>query len=161
MNKEEIIKKLNLKPHIEGGYFRRTYTSERLLELNSSKRVLFSSIYYLLTDTRSIGHLHKNKSDIMHYFHSGSPIKYTLVSPKGELQQVVMGKALQCSQQLQLLVPGGYWKASELLEGEYALISEAVFPGFEYDDMQMAAHKEIQNNYPDHYSKLKHLIIQK
>ena len=161
MNKEEIIHKLDLKPHVEGGYFRRTYTSDRPFELNSRKRVLLSSIYYLLTDNQPIGHLHKNQSDIMHYFHSGSSIKYTLISPQGELQQVVMGKALQCSQQLQLLVPGGYWKASELLEGEYALISEAVFPSFEYEDMQLADHEKIQDNYPEHYHELKHLIIQK
>ncbi|MFK5895249.1 MAG: cupin domain-containing protein [Pseudomonadota bacterium] len=158
MNKEEIIQKLNLTSHIEGGYFRRTYTSEQQFDLGSSKRALLSSIYYLLTDDSPIGHLHKNQSDIMHYFHSGSPIKFTLISPQGDLQQVIVGQALQCSQQLQLLVPGGYWKASELLEGEYALISEAVFPGFDYDDMQMASHQQIHNEIPEHYSALQHLI---
>ncbi len=158
MHKEELIVKLDLKPHIEGGYFKRTYTSAEYLDLSYGKRAMLTSIYYLLTDDSPKGYLHKNKSDILHYFQQGSPIKYTLVSPQGNFQQVIMGNALQCSQKLQLLVPGGYWKATELLEGEYALISEAVFPGFEYEDMQMASHKQMQQDLPDHYQKLKHLI---
>lgn len=39
---------------------------------------------------------------------------------------------------MQLVVPGNTWKACHLLEGKFGLITEAVSPGFEYQDMVLA-----------------------
>ena len=64
----------------------------------------------------------------MHFYHGGAPIIYTLVSPTGELRQETLGANLNEGQLLQLLVPGGWWKASQLNSGEYGLVSEAVSP---------------------------------
>jgi predicted cupin superfamily sugar epimerase len=38
---------------------------------------------------------------------------------------------------LQVLVPGNTWKGCYLLDGEYCLTSEAVSPGFAYEDMTL------------------------
>ena len=62
MTEQEIIRLLNLQPHIEGGYFRRTYTSAQQINNQSATRPLLSSIYYLLTKDNPIGHMHKNQS---------------------------------------------------------------------------------------------------
>lgn len=158
MTEQEIIRLLNLQPHIEGGYFRRTYTSSQQINNQSAARPLLSSIYYLLTKDNPIGHMHKNQSDIVHYFHIGGALKYTLITPDGDIQETIMGSHLHKNQQLQLVVPGGYWKASQLLEGEFALISEAVAPGFDYNDMQLANQQLIEKEFPELYNELKHLI---
>ena len=157
MNKQEIIQHLNLQPHpVEGGYFQRTYSSELMTasEKQTHSRPLLSSIYYLLTDDNPIGFLHKNRSDIIHYFHSGSPLHYTILSPEGTLEHAILGPELNRGQQLQLIVKGGYWKSSELLDGEWGLISEAVSPGFSYDDNELADAYQIQTLFPQHWREL-------
>jgi predicted cupin superfamily sugar epimerase len=73
-----------------------------------------TSIYYLLTREGPIGHFHRNRSDIVHYFQLGDPIEYTLIHPDGALETVTMGPDPRRGQVLQLTVPGGIWKASRL-----------------------------------------------
>lgn len=51
-------------------------------------RYSMSSIYYLLTTDSSIGQFHLNRSDIMHYYHLGDAIQYSLISPDGTLKTV-------------------------------------------------------------------------
>lgn len=51
---------------------------------------------------------------------------------------------------MQLMVPGNTWKACYLLDGEYGLISEAVAPGFEYEDMQIGKEEELVLKFPQH-----------
>jgi predicted cupin superfamily sugar epimerase len=156
MNKQQIIKKLSLEPHIEGGYFSRTYSSDLKADLpsNSKPRCLLSSIFYMLTDDSPIGHLHKNKSDIIHYFHGGSPLTYLIIDPDGNLDKKVLGLDLDAGQQLQLVVRGGFWKATVLETGEFGLISEAVSPGFEYEDMELAKPEIIKNQFPHLWDRI-------
>jgi len=149
MKKHEIIHLLDLKPHVEGGYFTRTYQSP------SNK---MSSIYYMLTDDSPIGFLHKNKSDIIHYYHAGSALRYILLFPDGRLEEKILGVNLADGQLLQLTVSGGCWKATQLLDGEYGLISEAVSPGFEYSDMQIADDDLIKKLFSEKFEYVEKFI---
>lgn len=155
MNKTMLIKQLNLVEHIEGGYFSRTYQSP----IQANERALMSSIYYLLTDDRPIGHFHKNKSDIMHYFHLGSPLTYLTISPAGELDSFTLGPDIEKGHLLQKVVKGGYWKASVLKEGEFGLLSEAVSPGFDYQDMTLGDPQQLKGAYPDLWDQIKPYIL--
>ncbi len=160
MKKNQIINHLSLEPHVEGGFFHRTYQSEpRTTPTDIGKpRPLLTSIYYLLSDDSPIGYLHKNRSDIIHYFHSGSPLTYHIIHPEGKVERFVMGKDLAAGQKLQLIVKGGCWKATELTTGEYGLVSEAVCPGFDYADMTIATREEIQRLFPKILDELDRLI---
>lgn len=160
MNKSDVIQTLQLEPHIEGGYFRRTFTaSERYLKGDGLPqqivRPLMSSIFYMLTDDSPIGRMHRNRSAIMHYWHAGSALRYRLLKPDGELQHIELGPDLMRGQQLQMLVPGGWWKATELVDGEFGLLSEAVCPGFDFADMQLANFADINATYPQHAAALR------
>lgn len=150
----ELIKQLNLEPHLEGGYFCRTFTSSHTV----NGRAALSSIYYLLSNASPIGHLHRNRSDILHFWQQGSPIHYTLIAPDGSMSELVMGPDLAAGQQLQMLVPGGFWKASELRCGEHGLISEAVCPGFDFSDHELATAEQIQRDFPQHWPALMPLV---
>ena len=162
MNKQSVISLLDLAPHpCEGGYFKRTYTAPEKIVLPLGERNIMSSIYYMLSDDSPIGYMHRNRSDIVHYYHGGGALKYILLSPEGELSETVLGHNLVGGEKLQLLVPGGYWKASILLAGDYGLISEAVAPGFDPDDNELADREFIKKHFPKHYSVVEGYIKNK
>ncbi|GAB1259962.1 cupin domain-containing protein [Aurantivibrio plasticivorans] len=141
-----LIELLGLEPHpLEGGFFRRTYTAKVHGEINNKKTPIASSIFYLLTRDAPSGVLHRNRSDIIHCYHGKGAIRYYLVSPSGQLSTVTLGWDLAAGEQLQLVVPGGYWKASMLVSGDYGLISEVVAPAFDYADHEVANSTTIQN----------------
>ncbi len=140
MDVRSIIEKLNLAPHVEGGYFRRTFESKHQCESRSA----MTSIYYLLTQDSPIGYWHKNRSDIILFFHTGSPLTYRIVSPEGRFEKRVLGNDLTQGHEFQICVPGECWKCTELQSGAYSLLSEAVAPGFEYRDMILATRQDIE-----------------
>lgn len=65
------------------------------------------------------------------------------------LSEKILGPDIAHGETLQLLVPGGWWKASRICDGDYALISEAVSPGFEYADNEIATEELVQQLFPD------------
>lgn len=164
-NAHDVINALDLEAHIEGGYFRRTYQSEHRasLETSTGPRYLLTSIYYLLTEQSPVGQFHFNQSDILHYFHLGDPIEYSLIHANGSLQTLVMGSDILTKQRLQLHVPGGIWKASRLLNGShgFGLISEAVSPGFDFKDMEMADRGKLTAQFPRHRALIEKLTREK
>lgn len=162
---KQIAKQLNLQGHVEGGFFRRTYASEKsLVTPGGDERLAMTSIFYLLAAESPIGHFHKNRSDIVHYFHLGDPITYHLLDEDGRYSTVVMGPDLDAGQVLQLTVPGGVWKASQIpsngIHG-YGLISEAVSPGFEYADMTLGYAEDMVRLFPQHADLVKELSHQR
>lgn len=159
MTKDDYISWLNLDLHpLEGGYFKRTYESDSSIGNGNMKRSLLTSIYYMLTEDNPIGYLHRNKSDILHFYHAGSPIKYFIISPSGELDEKILGPDVSQGQVPQLLVRSGDWKASELCGGEFGLLSEAVSPGFEYADNELAKQREIQSICSQQLKRLNRFI---
>jgi len=154
LNSEALITALNLEPHVEGGYYRRTFQADQqpLVETANGPRYSMTSIYYLLTTESPIGQFHLNRSDIVHYYHLGDAIEYSLIYPDGELETVVMGSNVIAGELLQLHVPGGVWKASRLVNGSagFGLISEAVSPGFDFADMQMGDRQMLGEQFPEH-----------
>ncbi|MDF3013855.1 MAG: cupin [Cellvibrio sp.] len=161
---EEVAKALNLSGHLEGGFFRRTYQADDYAKLSTDKgeRFILTSIFYMLTSQSPIGHFHLNISDIVHYYHLGDPIRYTLIYPDGKLEQVIMGSDVTKGELLQLTVKGDIWKSSELLDGEhgYGLISEAVSPGFDYADMTLGTNELLKGKFPQHWGLVERLIKQ-
>lgn len=154
LSKQQVIERLNLEPHVEGGYFRRTFEASHrdkvLTEVG--ERFTLTSIYYLLTDESPIGRWHLNQSDILHAYHLGAPIRYYLIYPDGSLQVKTLGADIMMGHELQFVVPGGVWKASELVDGEYGLLSEAVAPGFDFTDMQLGKKSDLLQSFPQHVS---------
>lgn len=74
-----LIESLELKEHVEGGYYRQTFKADHRPSMDTEvgPRSTLTSIYYLLTRESPIGHFHRNRSDIVHYFHAGDPLIFT------------------------------------------------------------------------------------
>jgi predicted cupin superfamily sugar epimerase len=152
MDVDELVEQLGLEPHVEGGYFRRTFQADHRDPVDTAHgpRYTMTSIYYLLTRDSPVGHWHLNRSDILHFFHLGAAVTYYLIHPDGRLETVVLGPDPGKGHQLQLAVRGGTWKASRLGDGDYGLISEAVAPGFEYEDMTLGKRDKLLELFPQH-----------
>ncbi|KAM0746031.1 hypothetical protein T439DRAFT_330223 [Meredithblackwellia eburnea MCA 4105] len=159
----QLIKSLDLQSHPEGGFYAETNRLDEHVQspfANGEQRSLATQIYYLLTPESPRGRLHMNKSVTFHLLHSGRA-KYTLVRPSPvpgqapEEKTVVMGEDTANGEVRQLVVEGGWWKASEIpmmdLEGLKdgqgekvgCLISEVVVPGFHWEDHQFLSHPQL------------------
>ena len=144
------VSRLGLERHPEGGWFRRIYTAVPTLDTAHGRRAVATSIYYLLDREQPLGRLHRNRSDILHYFLDGGPLEYLLLDQSGVLRRERLGPG-----QKFLLVAGGCWKASHLVDGAgHALIAEVVTPGFDYADHEFAQAAAMQTQYPALYADL-------
>jgi hypothetical protein len=134
-----LVDALDLTAHVEGGFFRETWGAASTVQTAAGARPLANTIYYLLTEASPLGVLHRNVSDITHFFHSGGPIRYAMIDPAGRWYEVVMGRDVAAGQVLAFTCPGGWWKSSRLADGsDHGLISEIVAPGFDYADQTLA-----------------------
>ena len=153
---ETIIKKLQLQPHPEGGYFKETYRSqgsipqEHLAKEYQGSRNYATSIYFLLTsDTFSA--FHKINQDEIWHFYDGSPILLHMISPEGNYSKVYIGKEIEKGQQPQYVVPGGYWFAAEVIsEGSFAFVGCTVAPGFDFNDFDLPNREDLIEKFPQH-----------
>jgi predicted cupin superfamily sugar epimerase len=140
MRERELVESLGLEAHPEGGYFRRIYTSPQACDTAGGVRETATSIYYLMTAEQPCGRLHRNRSDILHFFLEGDPVEYHTVDPDGRLRVQVLG----AGDERHLLVPGGCWKASRVPDGaRYALVAEVVTPGFDFADHEFASETDL------------------
>lgn len=156
LTKTDMINTLNLELHpTEGGYFKVIYLSDQYINMGQKQRKILSCINYMLSDDSPCGFMHRNRSDIIHFFHGGNPIKYQVITADGQLIEHVMGPDILNGQVLHLLVKGGDWKISQLLEGDYGLISESVSPGFEYEDNELMTHDMAKAQFADIYPQIK------
>ena len=151
---EEIIKKLGLKPHPEGGYFKETYRSlgkinkDSLHSTYNGKRSYSTCIYFLLTsDTFSA--FHKIKQDEIWHFYDGSPIILHTISETGNHHEYTIGRDFSKGEIPQLVVPGNHWFAAEVInKNDYSLVGCTVSPGFDFSDFELPTRKELITKFP-------------
>lgn len=147
MQEQDWIARLGLVPHPEGGWFRRIHTEPGSVATAQGSRAAASSIHYLLTQASPVGFLHSNRSVILHFLQSGGPVEYVLLNPsQGESRRVL---GFGPGQEIQLVVPGGTWKASRLLAGaDHALVAEIVLPGWDAADHVFMTAEQLQRLFP-------------
>ncbi len=149
MTADQVKKLLNLDPHpVEGGYFRRTYTSGANVELPRGTRPQGTAIYYLL-ETGVFSELHVLDSDEIFHFYFGDPVEMLQLYPDGGSAVLTLGQDLQAGEQVQVLVPAGVWQGLRLIgKGEIALLGCTVVPGFNYADYHNAGYPELAAKWP-------------
>lgn len=149
---QKLVKKLDLLPHPEGGYYKEMYRSTELIEQNAlperfpAARNFMTSIYFLL-EQGSFSAFHRIQSDELWYFHQGADIKIHVILKDGTYKYFQLGpeKEMQCC------VPAESWFASEST-GTYSLVSCAVAPGFDFEDFELADKEKLSFIYPQHTS---------
>lgn len=158
---DAIIKKLQLIPHPEGGYYKEHYRSKESIpkaalgNQYNGNRNYSTSIYFMLTsDTFSA--FHKINQDEIWHFYDGSPIILHSIDANGKHSEVIIGSDLTKGQVPQYIVAGGDWFAAKVLaEDSYALLGCTVAPGFDFADFELAKQDELIALFPQHQSLIK------
>jgi predicted cupin superfamily sugar epimerase len=158
MTADEIKVMLKLEPHpIEGGWFRRTYTSNGNVELPRGVRAQGTAIYYLL-EPGTFSEMHVLDSDEIFHFYLGDPVEMLQLHPDGHSALFTLGSDLAAGQQVQLVVPAGVWQGTRLIgNGKVALLGCTVTPGFDFADYRNANCAELVAKWPDHAERIRAL----
>ncbi|MGA8087387.1 MAG: cupin domain-containing protein [Terracidiphilus sp.] len=158
MTADQIKTLLNLAPHpVEGGYFRRTFTSAANVELPRGTRPQGTAIYYLL-EAGTFSEMHVLDSDEMFHFYLGDPVEMLQLYPDGRSALFTLGSDMEAGQHVQVLVPAGVWQGMRLIgNGKWALLGCTVVPGFNYADYHNASYAELAEKWPSEKERIKAL----
>ncbi len=158
MTAEEIKSLLHLEPHpIEGGSFRRTYTSAGSVELPRGVRAQGTAIYYLLEEG-TFSEMHVLESDEIFHFYLGDPVEMLQLLPDGRSAVLTLGQDLEAGQQVQVVVPAGVWQGTRLVDGgKAALLGCTVTPGFDFADYRSGSYGELAANWPAEAERIRKL----
>lgn len=158
MTADEVIEFLKLQPHpVEGGFFRETYRSAGTLSRDGVERSISTAIYYLLTP-RTVSALHRLPGDEVFHYYAGDPVRMLQLWPDGSARTLVLGTDLRAGQVPQLVVPGGVWQGSVLVEGgSWALLGATMAPGFDYADYVSGNRAGLTARYPAEAAMIKRL----
>lgn len=152
---KQLIKKYNLEPHPEGGWYKQTYKSseqiaaDALPERFGASRAFSTAIYYLL-EAGSFSAFHRIKSDECWHFYAGGPLLIYIIDQNGELKIIALGNNSEYHS-FQCMVKANCWFACMPAPGsEYCFVGCTVSPGFEFDDFELAKANDLIKMYPQH-----------
>ena len=120
---DEIIEKLKMIPHPEGGYFKESYRNENI-----------SLIYYLLKKNEK-SHWHRLKKNEILHFYNGDPLIVYLSINGVTIQEKTLGNNM--NNLSHFVIKSGTWFSMES-KGKYSLIGCTVSPPFSYSDFELA-----------------------
>jgi len=126
----EMIERLALQPHPEGGWFRETWRSEATLP---DDRAAATAILFLL-EAGGRSHWHRVDAEEMWIFQAGAPLRL-LTAADSAIVETVLGPA--AGQSPQHLVRAHEWQSAEADVG-WTLVSCIVAPGFRYQGFELA-----------------------
>ncbi|SMG57272.1 cupin domain-containing protein [Paraburkholderia susongensis] len=161
---DELIRRLDLKPHPEGGFFAETYRSAaRVLRDGEpakpdGQRAASTAIYYLLCDGAHSA-WHRIRSDEVWHFYAGEPLNVHVLDGNGALITHRLGNPLtQPDTVFQAVVPAGLWFAAECADpATFALAGCTVAPGFEFSEFELADVAVLKAQHPRHAALIERL----
>lgn len=158
MTAAEIKAMLNLEPHpVEGGFYRRTYTSLGHVPLQRGMRPQGTAIYYLL-EPGTFSEMHVLASDEIFHFYLGDPVEMLQLYEDGSSAVFTLGRDLEAGQHVQLVVPAGVWQGTRLIgDGKVALLGCTVTPGFDFADYRGGSYAELAEKWPEEAERIRAL----
>jgi predicted cupin superfamily sugar epimerase len=155
----EWIRRLELVPHPEGGFYRETYrASERVAASHlparfGGERSFSTSIYFLLP-AEEVSALHRIKSDEVWHFYAGAPLDLFVIGAAGHLTTTRLGP----EGPFQALVPAGAWYGAAVSEAAgWSLVGGTVAPGFDFADFELGERAELLRAFPQHRALIERL----
>jgi predicted cupin superfamily sugar epimerase len=130
------IDALELEPHPEGGWFRRTWTHD---VADGDGRALASSIHYLLrAGERS--HWHRIDASETWMWHAGGALHLLVAADANDAGlDVTLGDDPSAGQLLAATVAPGSWQSAEPAPGApFVLVSCIVVPEFRFEGFELA-----------------------
>ena len=156
----DILRRYELEPHPEGGFYRRTYCSAGQIPAQAlppefgTARPYGTAILYLLGPGDK-SRLHRIRQDEIWHFYLGGPLRLVILDPKGKFSDVLMGSDIMAGQAVQFTVPKGCWfGAKPSADSPYAFVGCTVAPGFDFADFEMGERAQLLRDYP----ALQHIV---
>lgn len=130
MTADEIIAKLRLQPHPEGGHYRQTWVAD------GPGRPSGTCIYFLLKAGEN-SHWHKVDATEIWLYHAGAPLVLSLsATDAGPARDHLLTPDLAAGAP-QIIVPENHWQAARST-GDWTLVSCTVSPGFQFEGFTLA-----------------------
>jgi uncharacterized protein len=128
----DIIARLELKPHPEGGHYRETF---RDADLDASGRARSTAIYFLLARGER-SHWHRVDAVEIWHFYAGHALTLQIADDTC-IRSIRLGPDLAAGEMPQAIVPAQAWQAAEST-GDWTLVGCTVAPGFEFETFELA-----------------------
>jgi hypothetical protein len=127
----DIIARLGLQPHPEGGHFRETFRDART---DANGRSRSTAIYFLLARGER-SHWHRiDAVEVWHYY-AGSALTLKIADDDGQWS-LRLGPDLAAGEQPQAIVPPYTWQSAES-SGDWTLVGCTVAPGFDFATFEL------------------------
>jgi predicted cupin superfamily sugar epimerase len=127
----DIIARLNLRPHPEGGHYRETFRDARTDERG---RAASTAIYFLLARGERSRRHRIDAVEVWHYY-AGSSLLLQ-IDDSASTHTIRLGANLAAGEVPQALVPANAWQAAES-SGDWTLVGCTVAPGFEFSGFEL------------------------
>ena len=134
MDADEVIERLGLEPHPEGGHYRQTFRAPPFGD-EGQPRGASTAIYYLLR-AGEVGRWHRVDADEVWHFYAGAALELALSDGKS-LHHVRLGRDLAIGERPQAVVPREVWQSARSL-GRWTLVGCTVAPAFEFSHFELA-----------------------
>jgi predicted cupin superfamily sugar epimerase len=123
----EIIARLKLAPHPEGGWYRETCRQAG----PAGGRALSTTILFLL-EAGQRSHWHRVDAAETWFWHAGAPLTLRI-----DDRDIMLGGDVLADQAPHAVVPANSWQAADTTTG-WTLVSCTVVPGFEFAGFELA-----------------------
>jgi uncharacterized protein len=148
LNAEATIRRLELRAHPEGGFYRETFRSPLVLTLPDGRRRSASTAIHYLLPAGARSAWHRVASDEIWHHYDGGPLR---------LYRLGLGEVRLDRERPQAVVPAGVWQAAEP-EDEAVLVGCTVAPGFEFEDFRLGDAAELIARFPDEAALIRRLL---
>lgn len=128
---EDIIARLKLEPHPEGGHFRETFRDAP----REDGRAHSTAIYYLLRAGETSRWHRVDASETWHWY-GGSVLTLTIADEAGR-REIRLGPDWEAGDVPQTVVPALAWQTAKP-EGDWVLVGCTVAPGFQFEGFELA-----------------------
>lgn len=135
----DLVRRLDLAPHPEGGWFRETWRSGYLMNTSRGPRPVGTSMLYLLGEG-GINRLHRLAWDEVWQRHDGGPLRLI------ELADGAVRERVLSAETPQLVVRAGTWFGA-VPEG-WSLVGCTMAPGFHPDDCELGRRGALTADHP-------------
>lgn len=166
MTVETLVKELNLLPHPEGGYYKEAYRSEGIISNSclspefKGDRNMATGIYFLI-EKGNFSALHKIKSDETWHFYYGDALEVIEINEQGILTITKIGSNLSNGETFQYTVKANTWFGSRVSDGgSFSLVGCTVYPGFDFNDFELASKQDLIKHFPQHNQLISELTRQ-
>ncbi len=160
---EAWIRRLDLKPHPEGGFYREIYRSPEIVpraglpERFPGDRTLATSIYFLLARGQ-ISRFHRLRSDEIWHLYEGGPVVLHVLEPGTGHRRLLLGREAKEEQAHQIVLRAGCWFGAELVPpADFVLAGCTLAPGFEFEDFELGRRRDLMAAFPAHVDIIERL----